>query len=571
MPEAEESDSAAVKRQLMLFRLAGGLPKDEHKRKQLLALVGDMESAYSTSKVNGAPLDPVLAHTMASSRNVTQLREAWEGWHDVAGGAVGRLYPSYVRLSNVGARDYGFADAGELWRSGYDMPASEVEGWVSKLWRQLQPLYEQLHCYTRAKLVEAYGASVVPPKGALPAHVMGNMWAQSWSNIARLVKPFPHAQSPDVTAAMRQQAYDAERMHRLSESFYKSLGLQSLPASYWQRSMLVRPQGRDVVCHASAWTVSSPTDVRIKMCTAVTEEDLYVVHHEQGHLYYDLAYAGQPYLFRDGANDGVHEAIGDTTRLSVETARHLAAIGLLRNSSASTASTVNFQMAVALDKVAFLPFALVMDTWRWQVFSGQVQPQQYNELWWNLKQRYQGVVPPRARPPHAFDPGAKYHIAADVPYLRYFLAYVMQFQFHRALCRAAGWRGALHECSIYNSTAAGDRFEAMLRLGRSKPWQEALFVLDGTRQLDAGAMLEYFAPLREFLQEATQNMTCGWPQPPPLQHGLPRMAIAVLAVLLTGAVVAVAYWLRMQYQRRQRAAGGAGGKWTEMSTPDSSA
>lgn len=185
----------------------------------------------------------------------------------------------------------------------------------------------------------------------------------------------------DTTPELKKQGYDAVKMHQLSEAFYKSLGMDSLPKSFWTKSMLTRPEGREVVCHASAWDFGND-DLRIKMCTVVTHGDLMTVHHEQGHLYYDHYYKNQPYLFRDGAADFFHEAIGDTMQLSVVTPKHLQKIGLITgNVTESPEQTINAQMAVALDKIVSLPWTYLVDQWRWSVFSGAVKPEQYQAEW----------------------------------------------------------------------------------------------------------------------------------------------------------------------------------------------
>jgi peptidyl-dipeptidase A len=335
------------------------------------------------------------------------------------------------------------------------------------------------------------------------------MWAQEWSNIYDLVAPYPKEASLDVSKKLVAKKYDAHQMVQLGEKFFTSLGMDPLPQTFWDRSMLTKPQDREVVCHASAWDIGSRNDVRIKMCIKPTEEDLITIHHELGHIYYFHDYYTQPILFQNGANDGFHEGIGDTLALSV-TPHYLAGLGLIDTEPKGDHGRINQQMKQALDKIAFLPFGLLIDKWRWDVFSGKTQPSQYNAAWWALRTRYQGVSAPVARSENDFDPGAKYHIPANTSYVRYFLARILQFQFHRALCKAAGNTGPLDTCSIYGNKAAGDKLQAMLRMGASKPWPEALKTVSGETQIDPSAMIEYFAPLRAFLQEQNKGQTCGW-------------------------------------------------------------
>jgi peptidyl-dipeptidase A len=390
------------------------------------------------------------------------------------------------------------------------MSPEEFDAESERLWQQVKPLYAALQCHARAKLAEKYGASRVPPGKPIPAQLLGNMWAQQWSKIYEdILKPYPAVKIETADRQLTLQKWDAVRMTHSAESFYTSLGFPVLPQTFWERSMFVRPRDREVVCHPSAWDMGDGKDVRLKVCLTPTEEDLYTVYHELGHVYYFISYAHQPFLFRDGANDGFHEAIGDTINLSV-TPAYLAKIGLAPAVPPSREAVINQQMKMALDKIAFLPFGRLIDLWRWRVFSGEITPANYNAAWWELRRHYQGIAPPIPRTEADFDPGAKYHIPANTPYTRYFLSFILQFQFHKALCAAAGQTGPLNECSIFGSTAAGERYAQMLALGASEPWQDAMQKLTGTRRIDAGAIIEYFQPLMGWLSEQNKNRQCGW-------------------------------------------------------------
>jgi peptidyl-dipeptidase A len=361
----------------------------------------------------------------------------------------------------------------------------------------------------RAKLRKKYGKEKVADGAPIPAHLLGNMWAQEWQNVYDLVEPYPNQGSLDVDKQLKDKKYDPVKMVKLGESFFTSLGMDPLPKTFWERSLFTRPKDREVVCHASAWDVTWQDDVRIKMCIEPTEDDLITIHHELGHDYYFHYYHKLPMLFQQGANDGFHEGIGDTLALSV-TPQYLKNLGLLADAPTNPKAQVNVQMKMALDKIAFLPFGLVIDKWRWDVFSGKTPKDRYNASWWELRKKYQGVAPPVERSEADFDPGAKYHVPASVPYIRYFLARVYQFQFHRALCKAAGHKGALDTCSIFGNKEAGARLRAMLELGASKPWPEAMQAISGEAKADAGAMVEYFAPLLSFLKAENKGEKCGW-------------------------------------------------------------
>jgi len=530
----------ALARQFHLLKLAGTLPapNDAAKTAELAKITSEMQSAYGKGKYcpaedgalrkalakheenedalacdtpgeagKGVSLG-VLTKVMAGSRDEAALREAWMGWRKVAPDMKDD-YARYVELGNEGAKEIGFADVGQLWRSGYDMEPEAFEKEVARIYDQVKPFYEQVHCYVRKKLAEKYGEELVPKGKPIPAHLLGNMWSQTWNNVADLAKPYPDAASVDVTAALKDKDYDEVEMVKTAEGFFTSLGLDALPETFWERSLFTKPTDRDVVCHASAWDVHYNDDLRIKMCIQRTGEELRVIHHELGHDYYFHYYFKEPILFQQGANDGFHEAIGDAIALSI-TPGYLAKIGLIEGGADDEQADLNYLMKMALEKVAFLPFGKLIDQWRWDVFAGKVEPATYNSEWWKLRTQYQGIAPPEARTDEQFDPGAKYHVPANVPYIRYFLAFIYQFQFQRALCKAAGFEGPLHKCSIYGNEEAGKKLKALLAMGASKPWQDALQAMSGERKADPGALLEYFRPLRKFLEEETKGEQCGW-------------------------------------------------------------
>jgi peptidyl-dipeptidase A len=448
---------------------------------------------------------------MGTLRDPAKLQEVWTSWHNNVGRPMRADYARMVEIANAGAKELGYPDAGAMWRSNYDMSPQEFSAMYDRLWGEVKPLYDQLHCYTRTKLNARYGDAIQPETGPIRADLLGNMWAQEWGNIYDVVAPKGAGDvGYDVTELLKAKKKTPTDMVRIGEGFYTSLGLQPLPASFWQRSQIVRPEGREVVCHASAWDLDNKDDLRIKMCTKVNGDDFVTIHHELGHNYYQRAYNQQPYLYLNGANDGFHEAIGDFIALSV-TPEYLVQIGLLDRSKVPDASKdTGLLLRQAMDKVAFLPFGLLVDKWRWGVFDGSIAPTQYNAGWNELRQQYQGITPPVQRSESDFDPGAKYHIPGNTPYARYFLARILQFQFYKAACDMAGWKGPLHRCSFYGNKEVGQRLNAMLEMGASKPWPEALQAFTGTREMSGKPMLEYFAPLQTWLQEQNRGKQCGW-------------------------------------------------------------
>jgi peptidyl-dipeptidase A len=499
--------------QLLRLSLTLAAPSDPKEAQELTQIATQMEGIYGSGKYCRAgsgsndclDLDQ-LSDILGTSTDPAKLLDAWRGWHTISP-PMRPLFQKYVELGNKGARELGFADMGAMWRSKYDMPADAFPAEMDRLWEQVKPLYLSLHAYVRWKLREKYG-DLVPASGPIPAHLLGNMWAQEWENIYPLVAPKDADPGYDLTAILKGRGTQPLDMVKYGEHFFTSLGFAPLPKTFWERSMFVKPRDRDVVCHASAWDVDAVEDLRIKLCIEINAEDFSTIHHELGHNFYQRAYDQQPPLFRDSANDGFHEAIGDTIALSV-TPAYLKKIGLLPTVPDSS-KDIGLLLHKALEKIAFLPFGLMIDKWRWQVFSGQIPPDKYNESWWKLRLQYQGVAPPVERSEADFDPGAKYHVPANFPYARYFLADILQFQFHRSLAKAAGCTDALNRCSIYESKAAGDRLNTMLAMGASQPWPKALAVLTGQEQMDATAILDYFAPLKKWLDEQNRGKPLGW-------------------------------------------------------------
>ena len=504
----------ARKLKLLKLQLSAPAPDNPAEREELSSLSSSLEGDYGKGKYcrGGEAAQQCLdinqaSNILASSRDPKELLDVWQGWHRV-GAPMRDRYARFVALSNKGAKELGFTDTGVLWRSNYDMPPDDFAKEVDRLWAQVQPLYLSLHTYVRSKLTAKYGAGVLPANGMLPAHLLGNMWAQDWSNIYPLVAAPASGEGYDLTAALARRKVDERGLVKYAENFFTSLGYQALPPAFWERSLFKKPADREVVCHASASGWDAPEDVRIKMCVQINAEDFRVVHHELGHDYYGLLYSKQPYFYRDGAIDAFHEAVGDVIALSA-TPGYLQQIGLI-DRVPSEKGDLEYLLNTALAKVAFLPFGAVIDQWRWKVFSGAIPPASYNTAWWDLRNKYQGVAAPVARTEADFDPGAKYHVPANTPYTRYFLAYILQFQFHRALCKEAGYTGPLHRCSIYGNKAAGAKLANMLAMGSSRPWPEALAVLNGESKMDATAILDYFAPLKTWLDEQNAGTKTGW-------------------------------------------------------------
>jgi len=506
--------SAETRRAIDLLKLGTSLPtpKDAAKRRELTEIATELTGIYGAGKYCRSDDDCIsgtdLELKMQQSRNYDELLELWEGWREIAL-PMRDKFERYVELANEGAGTLGYDNLGEMWRAGFDMSPAEFQSETGRLWEQVKPLYDELHCHVRAKLGEVYGEDKVPQDGPIPAHLLGNMWAQEWAPLFDLLEPYPGVSDLDVDSTLKTKDFSPQEMVRSAENFYVSLGMPRLPDTFWERSQFTKPQDREVVCHASAWGLDGGNDLRIKMCINQTYDELRVIYHELGHNYYQGAYKNQPPLFQGGAHGGFHEAIGDTVVLSM-TPGYLEEVGLISSAEQSEQAVINRQMQMALDSIAFLPFGKLIDEWRWAVFSGEVAPEDYNKAWWDMRLKYQGIAPAVERTEDHFDPGAKYHVPANVSYTRYFLARILQFQFQRALCETAGHEGDLYSCSVFGNKEAGAKFQAMLETGQSAPWQETLEKLTGTQEMDATAIIDYFAPLMAYLKEQNEGRTCGW-------------------------------------------------------------
>jgi peptidyl-dipeptidase A len=508
--------TAETRRKLDILR--GGLvlpaPTREGAAAELATIATRLQSSYGKGKgmLKGQPISGSdIEAEMGASRNPEELKEMWVSWHDNVGQPMGKDYARMVEIANDGATELGFKDVGAMWRSGYDMPADEFATLTDKLWLEVKPLYDELHTFVRGKLNAKYGDVVQAKTGPIRADLLGNMWAQEWGNIYDIVAPAGSGDiGYDIGDLLKAKNIDEIGMVKIGEGFFSSLGFAPLPESFYARSQFLKPRDREVVCHASAWNIDNVDDLRIKMCIKVNSSDFVTIHHELGHNYYQRAYNQQSYLHLNGANDGFHEAIGDAVALSI-TPEYLVQIGLLDKDKVPSADKdTGLLLRQAMDKVAFLPFGLLVDKWRWGVFNGSIAPANYNKAWTDLRRQYQGIVPPAERPANAFDPGAKYHIPGNTPYTRYFLARILQFQFYKAACDAAGWKGPLHRCSFYGNKDVGTKLNAMLEMGASKPWPDALEAFTGSREMSGKAMLDYFKPLMDWLKQQNKGQKKGW-------------------------------------------------------------
>ncbi len=512
-----EGLSYDTRRKLDILRAGLTLPAPttEGAAAELNRISTDLQSQYGRGRgtMNGETLTGnEIEARMGTVRDPEDLKEMWTSWNTNVGAPMRPQYARLVEIANAGARELGFADTGAMWRSNYDMPPDEFAALTERLWNEVRPLYEEIHCFTRAGLNRTYGDQVQPETGPIRADLLGNLWAQEWGNVYEVVAPRGASGNPpyDLTELLERADYTPERIVRQGESFFSSLGFAPLPQSFWERSMITQPRDREVICHASAWDVDNVDDLRIKMCTRVNADDFITVHHELGHNYYQRAYNQQPFLYLNSANDGFHEAIGDMIALSV-TPEYLVQIGLLQENRLPTPEQDRaLLLRQALDKIAFLPFGLMIDRYRWGIFSGQITPDRYQAAWDEMRLQYQGIVPPVERTEQHFDAAAKYHVPASVPYTRYFLARILQFQFYKAACDIAGWQGPLHRCSFYGNREVGRRLNEMLAMGASRPWPDALEAFTGTREMSAEPMIEYFRPLLGWLREQNQGRRCGW-------------------------------------------------------------
>lgn len=486
--------------------LASELSKIETK---LSAMYGSATHCFSENDCNDLE---GFENIIDNSRDPIELKRAWEGWHEI-GKPMKGPYMRMIQIGNEGAKELGYSDLSDLWFSKYDMPSEDFLTSLDEAWEEVKPLYDALHCHARDMLNQEYGNEIIDPKGPIPVHLLGNMWGQSWSNIFDIVyKTEKSEKKVDVTQIILEKDLSEIEMVEIAEDFFLSIGFDPLPKTFWERSLFVKPQDRSVVCHASAWNLDpSNNDLRIKMCIERNEEDFSTIHHELGHIFYYQAYNHLPSLFRSGANDGFHEAFGDLLTLSI-TPDYLNQIGFIDENQAMQAKEdeIGLLMKQALEGVVVVPWALMLDKWRADIFKGETSFDELNDSWWKLRNSYQGIAPPSKRKTDSFDPGAKYHIPANTPYTRYYLARIMQYQFHEALCQSAGFEGPLHECSIYGNKEAGNKIISTMALGKSVPWQEAFKEITGTEKLSGESIMNYYKPLKKWLDEQNKERLCGW-------------------------------------------------------------
>ncbi|KAH9396896.1 hypothetical protein TYRP_003196 [Tyrophagus putrescentiae] len=478
----------------------------------------EMKKVYSTARITagGRPnleLEPDLTEILANSSDEKLLREDYITYYTLGNKAA--------RLNSLPGKDFRTYD--DLWMAEWE--TADMKAQVDKLMEETMPLYQKIHAYVRYHLKEKYGDGVMPADGTIPAHLLGNMWAQQWGNLLNIIpemNPNPEMKPIDTKVNEKLQTWTVKKMFELSEKFFADLGMQKMTDTFWKKSILVKPTDRNLTCHASAWDFydASKTDFRIKQCTEKTMSDLVTVHHEMGHIQYYMNYVVQPPIYRRGANPGFHEAIGDLIALAVATPQHLVKVDLLEPIPPADVEKINlnYQMKMALDKVAFLPFAYVMDKWRWDVF-GEVATTEtaMNRRWWEYRLQYQGLSPPvadRKRNERDFDPGAKYHIPAGVEYVRYFASHVLQFQFYERMCKTVAGitEQNLYTCDFDGNKEAGAALMAMLAQGSSRSWPDILESFIGSRTMSLGSLNKYFKPLNDYLDKfiADKGIKVGW-------------------------------------------------------------
>lgn len=509
----------AIERRLRYLSVVGHAAFTPDQSDRYKRVLNDMLLIYNSASICayndpfhcGLRLYPEISHIMAKSRNWDELQYVWLEWRRRSGVKMKDLYQQLVQLNNDAAQLNNFTNAAELWMFPYETFKFDQE--IDQVWESISPLYEELHAYVRRKLRDLYGPEKISGHAPLPSHILGNMWGQSWSNIVDLTMPYPGKNYLDATPEMLARGYTPIDMFRIGEDFFLSMNMSAMPPEFWAGSILVDPGDRSIICQASAWDFCNRIDYRIKMCTKVTMKDLITIHHEMAHIQYFLRYSHLPREFRDGANPGFHEAIGEAIALSVSTPHHMQTLGLANKYIDDSEADLNYLFSMAMEKIVPLPFSIAMDKWRWDTFTGTSYRNNFNCHWHRLREQYMGVKPPVLRSENDFDPGSKYHIPANIPYIRNFVAGVLQFQIYQSLCQAAGQafnndpRKPLHRCDFYKSQEAGRMLGKLMETGSSVPWQKTLEDATGHVRLDGEAVREYFRPLEEWLR--SENLRTG--------------------------------------------------------------
>ncbi|XP_015226730.1 PREDICTED: angiotensin-converting enzyme 2 [Cyprinodon variegatus] len=571
-----------IKLQLISLQDKGSGALTPDKASRLNEILNEMSTIYSTATVclpdnptKCETLEPELEKIMANSKSYSERLHVWEGWRKEVGKRMRPLYEEYVDLKNEASRLNGFEDYGAYWRYNYETLEDDPEFKytrdqlmedVRSIYKQILPLYKELHAYVRAKLMEVY-PEYTDSEGPLPAHLLGDMWGRFWTNLYNMSIPYREKEDIDVSNTMVEQGWDEMRFFKEAEKFFMSVGLYKMFDNFWNNSMLVKPNdGRDVVCHPTAWDMGNREDFRIKMCTKVNMDDFLTVHHEMGHNQYQMAYRNLSYLLRDGANEGFHEAVGEIMSLSAATPKHLKSLGLLSESFTYDAETeINFLLKQALTIVATLPFTYMLEEWRWQVLAGNFSKDEWMKRWWEMKRDLVGVAEPVERDETYCDPPALFHVSGDYSFIRYFTRTIYQFQFQKALCKAANHVGDLSSCDITGSTAAGTKLRDMLELGRSQSWTRALKTISGDTRMDATALLDYFQKLYDWLKadNLKNKRTVGWKKADPSSEQAIKVRISLKAALGEDAYpwnenemflfkASVAYALRQYYSQKRQ-------------------
>lgn len=474
-------------------------------RRRIAAETQQTETLYGyTFMVDGKAVTPnQIDSTLRSSKDIADRRAYWE-----ASKAVGpTLKPGIMNLRdlrNQTVQALGYPDFFTYQVSDYSMTTDEMLQMTDNLLRQIRPLYRELHTWARYELAKRYA---VPVPEQLPAHWLSNRWGQNWSD---LVSP---SDGPSPDDAFKGKT--AEWVVRSSEDFYKSLGFSALPTSFYEKSSLY-PLPADASykknTHASAWHLDLENDLRSLMSVEPNAYWWETSHHELGHIYYYVSYTRPeiPLVLRSGANRAYHEAIGSLIGLASTQRPFLVGRGLVTASAGGDGRTQ--LLREALNYIVFMPWSAgVMTRFEHELYARNLPADQWNARWWELARRYQGIVPPTARGEQFADGLTKTHINDDPgQYYDYALSFALLFQMHNHIAKNILNQDP-RNTNYYGNTGVGDFLRTLMAPGASRPWRDVLRETTG-QELNANAMMEYFAPLYGWLQEQNRGRTHTLPE-----------------------------------------------------------
>ncbi len=434
---------------------------------------------------------------LRKSRDLGERQRVW-----IASKEIGRpLKPGLIELRdlrNQVAKEMGYSSYFALQVADYGMTVPEMMALLDSTLETTRPLFDQLHCWAKNTLATRYKKA--PPK-MIPAHWIGNRWAQDWPGLIEeaSLDPLFKGSSPETIV-------------KSAENFYVSLGFPRLPDSFWKKSDLYPvPAGsaRKKNSHASAWHIDHAADVRSLMSVEPDEQWFATAHHELGHIYYYISYStpAVPMLLREGANRAFHEAVGELAKLASQQTPYLIKVGVMPRGKEPDATAWLLQSA--MDSIVFMPFSAgTMSHFERDLYEGNLPPSDWQKKWWDYAGQYQGVEPPVSRNDDALcDACTKTHINDDAAqYYDYALASLIKFQLHDHICTTI-LKQDVRACDYSGNHEVGDFLRGILKLGATRDWRAVIQEATG-EPISPRAMMAFYQPLVDELSKRNAGKDC---------------------------------------------------------------